>query len=490
MKGVRYYCEVLRRCFGEYLGQSRIAITVHHGQQSRHEATTFLSPSNSTDLHLENEKPFTKGIFEPLMRIIEPLKKGKDKPLLRIIEPLRRIFDPVVDRVRSMVCKAVCGDISNKEGTHNFFPKPVGIRSIALDPKSVVIDPVIDTCSWEAAILQKARACQTSSPFIDRETVKGVLNQSVDGSKLIMKKCGVCCCDSNDANFDKTLKGILRCTVRELAKRVRAKHAKRDREPSRVPLKMLIRKLKKRVSRQKLKKIILKSTPVSSKMHHLLQNYSLCYKNYDESAVFIGHLDEFHYVSTEPLPWCPSISKEQNKQTIVKPVENISSVHNISFQGSPKPSSQSSRKHFMNFCLTQPGKFSCAVDCYLELASAIFKDSLKHTCIDNNDFFQIVLKACLQLENNDQLTDLTVVREPVWAYLRQHCYSFATLSDNAIFSDIFTLNTVGVMTPELKSLFLVQKTSKSICSSCNKAVLNHNFIYTLHNVPKLASKQI
>ena len=146
MKGVRYYCEVLRRYFGEYLGQSRIAITVHSGQQSRHEATTFLSPSNSTDLHLENEKPFTKGIFEPLMRIIEPLKKGKDKPLLRIIEPLPRIFDPVVDRVHSMVCKAVygiiedfCGDISNTEGTHNFFPKPVGIRSIALDPKNVVI---------------------------------------------------------------------------------------------------------------------------------------------------------------------------------------------------------------------------------------------------------------------------------------------------------------------------------------------------------------
>ena len=100
----------------------------------------------------------------------------------------------------------------------------------------MVIDPVIDTCSWEAAIFQKARACQTSSPFIDRETVKGVLNQSVDGSKLIMKKCGVSCCDSSDANFDKTSKGILRCTVRELAKQVRVKHVKRDREPSRVLL--------------------------------------------------------------------------------------------------------------------------------------------------------------------------------------------------------------------------------------------------------------
>ena len=107
MKRARYYCEVLRQCFGEYLGQSRIAIAVLRGQKSRHETTTFLSPSDSIDLDLENEKPFTKKIFEPLMRIIELLKKGKDKPLLRIIEPLQRIFEPVVDRVRSMVCKAV-----------------------------------------------------------------------------------------------------------------------------------------------------------------------------------------------------------------------------------------------------------------------------------------------------------------------------------------------------------------------------------------------
>ena len=54
-----------------------------------------------------------------------------------------------------MVCEAVYimneDDISNEEGTHNF--KPVGVRSIVLDSKNVVIDLVIDTCSQEAAIL-------------------------------------------------------------------------------------------------------------------------------------------------------------------------------------------------------------------------------------------------------------------------------------------------------------------------------------------------
>ena len=61
--------------------------------------------------------------------------------------------------------------------------KLVGIRSIALDPKNVVIEPATDTHSQEAAILQGAMlACQTTSPFIDLETVKSVSNQSVDGS--------------------------------------------------------------------------------------------------------------------------------------------------------------------------------------------------------------------------------------------------------------------------------------------------------------------
>ena len=36
------------------------------------------------------------------------------------------------------------------------------------------------------------------------------------------------------------------------------------------------------------------------------------------------------------------------------------------------------RAHFMNYCFTNPGKFSCTVDSFLELAFRIFKDPLKH----------------------------------------------------------------------------------------------------------------
>ena len=52
----------------------------------------------------------------------------------------------------------------------------------------MVIEPAIDTCSREAAMLQGAHACQTTSPFIEQVNAKGVLNQSADGSKLIMIK--------------------------------------------------------------------------------------------------------------------------------------------------------------------------------------------------------------------------------------------------------------------------------------------------------------
>ena len=75
-----------------------------------------------------------------------------------------------------------------------------------------------------------------------------------------------------------------------------------------------------------------------------------------------------------------------------------------------------------------------------------------------------------KLQNYEEHIDMAVVREPVWAYLRQHCNSFATMSANAVFSDTHTLNTVGELTEELKCLFLVQQTNQSICSVCKRVV--------------------
>ena len=57
------------------------------------------------------------------------------------------------------------------------------------------------------------------------------------------------------------------------------------------------------------------------------------------------------------------------------------------------------------------------------------------------------------------------------------------LSADTVFSDVFTLNTVGVMTQELKYLFLVQKSNQSVCLSYNKAISNKT-ICCLNNFAK------
>ena len=51
-----------------------------------------------------------------------------------------------------------------------------------------------------AAILQGARAHQTNAPFINQETVKAVLNQTLDQIKLIITNCGKCSPYSKDVD--------------------------------------------------------------------------------------------------------------------------------------------------------------------------------------------------------------------------------------------------------------------------------------------------
>ena len=44
------------------------------------------------------------------------------------------------------------------------------------------------------------------------------------------------------------------------------------------------------------------------------------------------------------------------------------------------------RRHLMNYYLNHPGKFSCAVDCFIELSLVIFVDSLQS--INRNPFLE------------------------------------------------------------------------------------------------------
>ena len=76
-------------------------------------------------------------------------------------------------------------------------------------------------------------------------------------------------------------------------------------------------------------------------------------------------------------------------------------------------------EHFGNYCQSHVVKFSCAVDCFLELCFAVFKNHLQNVC--RNDFFDIIHESCVHSGN---LGTVEVAREPVWSWLRGHCESF------------------------------------------------------------------
>ena len=61
----------------------------------------------------------------------------------------------------------------------------------------------------------------------------------------------------------------------------------------------------------------------------------------------------------------------------------------------PATGTNDRRQQFMNYCLTHPAKFSCAIECFLELNYAIFKDFLRHT--ERNEFFKVFLSPDLYI---------------------------------------------------------------------------------------------
>ena len=102
MKGVRYFFEVLGRCLREYYS-GQVCIIV---EQSRPRQAAI----NITELHLENKKPFIKGMRELLMRIFEPFYKGNHEPLFRMNEPFRSIVEPLFERIpesHHLICTPV-----------------------------------------------------------------------------------------------------------------------------------------------------------------------------------------------------------------------------------------------------------------------------------------------------------------------------------------------------------------------------------------------
>ena len=82
-----------------------------------------------------------------------------------------------------------------------------------------------------------------------------------------------------------------------------------------------------------------------------------------------------------------------------------------------------------------------------------------------NDFCQVIYELCNQRKN---LGAVEVVREPLWPLIRGP--SFSAMITDAVFSDIFTMQTFGDLTNDLKALFLIQQCSQTCCIVCNNQI--------------------
>ena len=107
--------------------------------------------------------------------------------------------------------------------------------------------------------------------------------------------------------------------------------------------------------------------------------------------------------------------------------------------------------HFLNSCKYQSSTFSCAVDCFFEVADSIFMPYLKN--IPRTNIVQLIFDSCslydsiiyqetLSTEASLLLHD---IREPLWSYLRTQCQSLLPMDCNAQFSEIFQLKNWGTM---------------------------------------------
>lgn len=257
-------------------------------------------------------------LTEPLRRIIEPLRRktephcGITEPLRRnMIEPLRRnvehhceIIEPIMRNIwlhcetnKTLLrkiehfcskAKINCTNSGSLCGINNFF--------------SVNKSPALPG--------QTAResSCQNNVPksFSDRETidVKAVASYYENSHEINIPRCDMIDrteCSSNERSIT-----VYRLTARKICKQSKINghlHA-RDREPSRIPVKKVIQIMRKRKLRQKFKRIIRKTIPISSKLFHSITNYKLWYITFIQKNLHSFYTAYFRPQSLHPHNNC------------------------------------------------------------------------------------------------------------------------------------------------------------------------------------------
>ena len=114
----------------------------------------------------------------------------------------------------------------------------------------------------------------------------------------------------------------------------------------------------------------------------------------------------------------------------------------------------------MNSAHTEAGKFSCAIDSFLEISYYVISPLI--IGIEKSCFFQLLSNAVAQYDNLIRINSicfdehtinlLNDVREPVWAYMKSTCNSFTQMDCNAQFSEILKIE-----------IFLLMRRRKVYC---------------------------
>ena len=170
--------------------------------------------------HLGKQKPLV-GTNEPRLWKQKPLV-GKNKPHLGKDKPLRGIEEPVL------------------MGTH-----------------------------------REVRIPNEETPVIDRALAKAVVSCEQNYAEYVDF------CDPCNANLNETPKHVYTCrsTSREILRHSKLRR-RREREPSRIPVRKIMQLMKRRKLRQKVKRVFRKSTPESSRLNSIASHYKLWYVNY------------------------------------------------------------------------------------------------------------------------------------------------------------------------------------------------------------------
>lgn len=126
--------------------------------------------------------------------------------------------------------------------------------------------------------------------------------------------------------------------------------------------------------------------------------------------------------------------------------------------------------HFLNSCHHTAGKFSCAVDCFLEtwihcVSNLFVGNNFTSYCIGS---LQYVTRQFEDHQNkNSEASVLCSLREVFWQYLRLKCPSFVPMNCNAQFSENFQSTVFCDMSVSERNKIFSNYFFSVSCSTCN-----------------------